>query len=139
MTIVTFWFWKERNFYKRQIVQRNKQVSALVESNNNQLQLIGGLTIKNEILKIEMKKLVTGIFLKKKGKFALFLTTRCGCIPSKSKSYNNTNCKHLISPFSFLSIMKVSYFINEDECIDKFRMQHLIEMAYYFPPSVLFN
>ena len=41
--------------------------------------------------------------------------------------------------FLFLSIMKVSYFINEDECIDKFRTQHLIEMAYYFPPSVLFN
>lgn len=87
-----------------------------------------------------MKKLVTVIFLKKKrANLPFFLTTRCGCVPSNPKSYNNTSYKHLVSPFSFLSIMKVSYFINEDECIDKFRMQHLIEMAYYFPPSVLFN
>ncbi len=84
-----------------------------------------------------MKKLVTVIFLKKKGEFALFFNDEM-----HTKQFQILQ-EHQLQTFDisflFLSIMKVSYFINEDECIDKFRMQHLIEMAYYFPPSVLFN
>ena len=41
-------FETERSFYVSQIEQKDKQIADMLETNNNQLQLIGALTIKNE-------------------------------------------------------------------------------------------
>lgn len=46
----------ERSFYVSQIEQKDKQIADMLETNNNQLQLIGALTIKNETLLLETKK-----------------------------------------------------------------------------------
>ena len=43
-------FETERSFYVSQIEQKDKQITEMLETNNNQLQLIGALTIKNENL-----------------------------------------------------------------------------------------
>ena len=39
-----------------QIEQKDKQIAEMLETNNNQLQLIGALTIKNETLLLETKQ-----------------------------------------------------------------------------------
>ena len=39
-----------------QIEQKDKQIADMLETNNNQLQLIGALTIKNETLLLETKQ-----------------------------------------------------------------------------------
>ena len=49
-------FETERSFYVSQIEQKDKQIAEMLEINNNQLQLIGALTIKNETLLLETKK-----------------------------------------------------------------------------------
>lgn len=49
-------FETERSFYVSQIEQKDKQIADMLETNNNQLQLIGALTIKNETLLLETKK-----------------------------------------------------------------------------------
>ena len=49
-------FETERSFYVSQIEQKDKQISDMLETNNNQLQLIGALTIKNETLLLETKQ-----------------------------------------------------------------------------------
>lgn len=49
-------FETERNFYVSQIEQKDKQIAEMLETNNNQLQLIGALTIKNETLLLETKQ-----------------------------------------------------------------------------------
>ena len=41
---------------QEQIEQKDKQIADMLETNNNQLQLIGALTIKNETLLLETKK-----------------------------------------------------------------------------------
>lgn len=49
-------FETERSFYVSQIEQKDKQIAEMLETNNNQLQLIGALTIKNETLLLEIKQ-----------------------------------------------------------------------------------
>lgn len=49
-------FEAERSFYVSQIEQKDKQIADMLETNNNQLQLIGALTIKNETLLLETKQ-----------------------------------------------------------------------------------
>ena len=49
-------FETERSFYVSQIEQKDKQIADMLETNNNQLQLIGALTMKNETLLLETKK-----------------------------------------------------------------------------------
>ena len=49
-------FETERSFYVSQIEQKDKQIADMLETNNNQLQLIGALTIKNEMLLLETKQ-----------------------------------------------------------------------------------
>ena len=49
-------FETERSFYVSQIEQKDKQLAEMLETNNNQLQLIGALTIKNETLLLETKQ-----------------------------------------------------------------------------------
>lgn len=49
-------FEAERSFYVSQIEQKDKQIAEMLETNNNQLQLIGALTIKNETLLLETKQ-----------------------------------------------------------------------------------
>ena len=49
-------FETERSFYVSQIEQKDKQIADMLEPNNNQLQLIGALTIKNETLLLETKQ-----------------------------------------------------------------------------------
>ena len=49
-------FETERSFYVSQIEQKDKQIADILETNNNQLQLIGALTIKNETLLLETKQ-----------------------------------------------------------------------------------
>lgn len=49
-------FETERGFYVSQIEQKDKQIAEMLETNNNQLQLIGALTIKNETLLLETKQ-----------------------------------------------------------------------------------
>ena len=39
-----------------QIEQKDKQIAEMLETNNNQLQLIGALTIKNETLLLETRQ-----------------------------------------------------------------------------------
>ena len=46
----------ERSFYVSQIEQKDKQIADMLETNNNQLQLIGALTIKNETLLLETRQ-----------------------------------------------------------------------------------
>ena len=46
----------ERSFYVSQIEQKINKLLNMLETNNNQLQLIGALTIKNETLLLETKK-----------------------------------------------------------------------------------
>ena len=86
-----------------------------------------------------MKKLVTVIFLKKKGEFALFFNDEMRMHTKQFQILQQYPMQTFDISFLFFFIMKVSYFINEDACIDKFRMQHLIEMAYYFPPYVFIS
>ena len=50
-------FETERSFYVSQIEQKDKQIADMLETNNNQLQLIGALTIKNETLLLETKQI----------------------------------------------------------------------------------
>lgn len=49
-------FETERSFYVSQIEQKDKQIADMLETTNNQLQLIGALTIKNETLLLETKQ-----------------------------------------------------------------------------------
>jgi hypothetical protein len=49
-------FDNERSFYVSQIEEKDEQIADILETNNNQLQLIGALTIKNETLLLETKK-----------------------------------------------------------------------------------
>ena len=49
-------FETERSFYVSQIEQKDKQIADMLETNNNQLQLIGALTIKNETLLLETQQ-----------------------------------------------------------------------------------
>lgn len=49
-------FETERSFYVSQIEQKDKQIADMLETNNNQLQLIGALTMKNETLLLETKQ-----------------------------------------------------------------------------------
>lgn len=49
-------FETERSFYVSQIEQKDKQIAEMLETNNNQLQLIGALTIKNETLLLETRQ-----------------------------------------------------------------------------------
>lgn len=49
-------FETERSFYVSQIEQKDKQITDMLETNNNQLQLIGALTMKNETLLLETKQ-----------------------------------------------------------------------------------
>ena len=49
-------FETERSFYVSQIEQKDKQIADMLETNNNQHQLIGALTIKNETLLLETKQ-----------------------------------------------------------------------------------
>ena len=49
-------FETERSFYVSQIEQKDKQIADMLETKNNQLQLIGALTIKNETLLLETKQ-----------------------------------------------------------------------------------
>lgn len=49
-------FETERSFYVSQIEQKDRQIADMLETNNNQLQLIGALTIKNETLLLETKQ-----------------------------------------------------------------------------------
>lgn len=49
-------FDNERRFYISQIDEKDGQIADILETNNNQLQLIGALTIKNETLLLETKK-----------------------------------------------------------------------------------
>lgn len=49
-------FDNERRFYISQIDEKDGQIADILETNNNQLQLIGALTIKNETLLLETKQ-----------------------------------------------------------------------------------
>ena len=49
-------FDNERSFYVSQIEEKDEQIADILETNNNQLQLIGALTIKNETLLLETKQ-----------------------------------------------------------------------------------
>ena len=49
-------FERERAQLVDQIEQKDKQIGEMIETSNNQLQLIGALTIKNETLLLETKK-----------------------------------------------------------------------------------
>lgn len=49
-------FERERTQLVDQIDQKDKQIADLIETSNNQLQLIGALTMKNETLLLETKK-----------------------------------------------------------------------------------
>ena len=49
-------FDRERAQLVDQIDQKDKQIADLIETSNNQLQLIGALTMKNETLLLETKK-----------------------------------------------------------------------------------
>lgn len=49
-------FERERAQLVDQIDQKDKQIADLIETSNNQLQLIGALTMKNETLLLETKK-----------------------------------------------------------------------------------
>lgn len=49
-------FERERTQLVDQIEQKDKQIADLIETSNNQLQLIGALTMKNETLLLETKK-----------------------------------------------------------------------------------
>ena len=49
-------FDRERAQLVDQIDQKDKQIAELIETSNNQLQLIGALTMKNETLLLETKK-----------------------------------------------------------------------------------
>lgn len=46
-------FDRERAFYASQIEKKDEQISEMTETSNNQLQLIAGLTLRNETLLIE--------------------------------------------------------------------------------------
>jgi hypothetical protein len=49
-------FDNERRFYISQIDEKDDQIADILETNSNQLQLIGALTIKNETLLLETKQ-----------------------------------------------------------------------------------
>lgn len=49
-------FDRERAQLVDQIDQKDKQIADMIETSNNQLQLIGALTMKNETLLLETKK-----------------------------------------------------------------------------------
>lgn len=49
-------FERERAQLVDQIEQKGKQIGEMIETSNNQLQLIGALTMKNETLLLETKK-----------------------------------------------------------------------------------
>lgn len=49
-------FERERTQLVDQIDQKDKQIAEMIETSNNQLQLIGALTMKNETLLLETKK-----------------------------------------------------------------------------------
>ena len=49
-------FDNERRFLISQIDEKDDQIANMLDTNNNQLQLIGALTIKNETLLLETKK-----------------------------------------------------------------------------------
>lgn len=49
-------FERERTQLVDQIEQKDKQIADMIETSNNQLQLIGALTMKNETLLLETKK-----------------------------------------------------------------------------------
>lgn len=49
-------FERERAQLVDQIEQKDKQIGEMIETSNNQLQLIGALTMKNETLLLETKK-----------------------------------------------------------------------------------
>ena len=49
-------FDNERRFLISQIDEKDDQIADILETNSNQLQLIGALTIKNETLLLETKK-----------------------------------------------------------------------------------
>lgn len=49
-------FERERAQLVVQIEQKDKQIADMIETSNNQLQLIGALTMKNETLLLETKK-----------------------------------------------------------------------------------
>lgn len=49
-------FERERAQLVDQIDQKDKQIAEMIETSNNQLQLIGALTMKNETLLLETKK-----------------------------------------------------------------------------------
>lgn len=46
-------FERERTFYASQIEKKDEQIAEINETNQNQLQLIAGLTMRNETLLIE--------------------------------------------------------------------------------------
>ena len=46
-------FERERAFYASQIEKKDEQIAEINETNQNQLQLIAGLTMRNETLLIE--------------------------------------------------------------------------------------
>ena len=49
-------FERERAQLVDQIEQKDKQIADMIETSNSQLQLIGALTVRNEILLLEHKK-----------------------------------------------------------------------------------
>lgn len=49
-------FDNERRFLISQIDEKDEQIADILETNSNQLQLIGALTIKNETLLLETKQ-----------------------------------------------------------------------------------
>ena len=49
-------FERERTQLVDQIEQKDKQITDMIETSNNQLQLIGALTMKNETLLLETKR-----------------------------------------------------------------------------------
>lgn len=49
-------FERERTQLVDQIDQKDKQIAAMIETSNSQLQLIGALTVRNETLLLEHKK-----------------------------------------------------------------------------------
>lgn len=49
-------FERERTQLIDQIDQKDKQIADMIETSNNQLQLIGALTVRNETLLLEHKK-----------------------------------------------------------------------------------
>ena len=49
-------FERERTQLVDQIDQKDKQIADMIETSNSQVQLIGGLTMKNETLLLETKK-----------------------------------------------------------------------------------